>query len=109
EEFLRHRLRVRERIRLAGWVGIKPFVHAVVRGDTDARAKRVAAADLEAIVLHDVELVRQRIDRGLAKPLVIVPAETALIERDGAGEEHRELSADDRGRVPLGGGVAGER
>ena len=36
---------------------------AVVGGDADARAKRMVAADLETIVLYDVELVRQRIDR----------------------------------------------
>src|SRR6185312_3290943 len=39
----------------------------------------------------------------------IVPAEAALVERNRPGEEHRELSADDRGRMPLGGSVAGER
>src|SRR5487761_2156623 len=86
-----------------------PLVHAVVGGDADARAKGMAAAGIEAIVLHDVELVRQRVDRGLAKPLAIVPAESALIERHRAGEEHRELPADYRGRVPLGGGIAGHR
>src|ERR1700676_1259609 len=83
-------------------------MYAVVGGDADARAKGMAAADFETIVLHHVELVRQCIAAGVAKPLVIVPAEAALIERDGAGEKHRELSADDGSRVPLGGGVAGE-
>ena len=75
----------------------------------DARAERMGAADLEAIVLHHVELVGERIDRGVAEPVVIVPAEAALVERHRAGEEHRELAADDRGRMPLGGGVAGQR
>src|SRR4029077_18569742 len=51
----------------------------------------------------------QRIDRSVAEPVVIVPAEAALVERNRSGEEHRELAADDRGRMPLGGGGAGER
>src|SRR6202042_2086448 len=36
-------------------------------------------------------------------------AEATLIEGDRTGEEHRELAADDRGRMPLGGGIACER
>ena len=84
-------------------------MHAVVGGDGDAGAERMGAADLEAIVLHHVELVGQRIDGGVAEPLVIVPAEAALVQRQRAGEEHRELAADDRGRMALGGGVAGQR
>ena len=84
-------------------------MHAIVGGDADARAERMAAADLEPVVLHHVEFVRQRIDRGIAELVVIVPAEAALVERDSAGEEHRELAADDGGRMPLGGGVAGQR
>src|SRR6266404_8894567 len=88
---------------------MKPLMHAVVSYDADARTEGVAAADLKAIVLHHVEFVGEGVDCGIAQPLVIVPAEAALIERDGAGEEHRELSADDRGRMPLGGGVAGQR
>ena len=67
----------------------------------------MGAADLKAVVLHHVELVGQCIDRGIAEPLVIVPAEAALIQRQRAGEEHRELAADDRGRMALGGGIAG--
>src|ERR1700739_5073834 len=88
---------------------MKPLMHAVGGGDAPPRPKRMAGADLETIVLHDVELVGQRVDRDVAEPLVIIPAETALIERDGAGKEHRELSADDGGRMPFGRGVAGER
>jgi len=70
-------------------------VHAVVGGDADARAEGVSAADLETVVLHHVELVGERIDGGVAEPVVIVPAKTALIKRQRAGEEHRELPADD--------------
>src|SRR4029077_13068098 len=95
--------------RLTGGIGIKPLVYAVVGGDADARAEGVSAADLETIVLHHVELVGERIDRGIAEPRVIVPAEAALVERHRSGEEHGKLPADDRGRVPLGGGVAGQR
>src|SRR3954466_3006026 len=84
-------------------------MHAVLCGDLDARAERMAAADLELIVLHHVELVGERVDRGVAEPVVIIPPERALIECYGTGEEHRELSADNRGRVPLGCGVAGQR
>src|SRR3981189_2397261 len=57
QEFLRHRLRIRERIRLAGGIGMKPFMHAVIGRDADARAEGMAAAGFEAIVLYDVELV----------------------------------------------------
>src|SRR6266851_2258523 len=84
-------------------------MHAVVGYDADARPEGVAAANLKAIVLHHVEFVGECVDRGVTKPSIIVPAEAPLIERDSAGEEHRELSADDRGRMPLGGGVAGQR
>src|SRR3954466_9266578 len=82
---------------------------AVVGGDGDAGAEGGGAADLETAVLHHVELVGERVDGGVAEPAVIVPAKAALIERQRAGEEHRELPADDRGRMPLGGGVAGQR
>jgi len=54
----------------------------IIGGDGDARAERMGAADLEAIVLHDVELVGERIDRGITELVVIVPAETTLVERD---------------------------
>src|SRR6266576_6077041 len=84
-------------------------MHALVGYDADARTEGMAAADLKPIVLHHVEFVGEGVDRGIAKPTVIVPAEAALVERDGTGEEHRELSADDGGRMPLGGGVAGQR
>src|SRR3979411_1720820 len=69
----------------------------------------MAAADLEAVVLHHVELVGEGIDRGVAEALIIVPAKTALVQPNGARKNHRELPADDRGRMPLGGGVAGQR
>src|SRR6201981_4070374 len=84
-------------------------MHAVFGGDGDARAEGMLAADLEPVVLHDVELVGERVDRGITKPVVIVPAEAALVERNRAGEEHRELAADDRTRMPLGRGIAGNR
>src|ERR1700746_519375 len=83
-------------------------MHAVIGRDRDARAKWMAAADLEAVVLHHVEFVGESIDRSVAKALVIVPAEAALIERDRAGEEHRKLTADDRGRMAFGGGITGQ-
>ena len=50
-------------------------MHAVVRGDADAGAEGMGAADLEPVVLHHVELVRERIDRGIPQAAVIVPAE----------------------------------
>ena len=84
EEFLRHRLRVRERIRLARGVGIEPLVDAVVCGDRNTRAKGMAAADFEAVVLHHVELVGERVDRGIAELVVIVPAEALIPDRPGA-------------------------
>ena len=84
-------------------------MHAIVRRDADACAERVAAAGLEAIVLHHVELVGERVDGGISEAVVVVPAERALVERERACEEHRELAADDRGRMTLGGGIAGER
>src|ERR1700716_19578 len=84
-------------------------MHAVVGGDGDAGAEWMTAADLKTIVLHHVEAIRQRIHGGVAEPRIVVPAEAALVEGDGAGEEHRKLAADDRGRMPLGGGVAGQR
>ena len=67
QEFLLHRLRVRERGRLARRVGMEPFMHAVIGGDADPRAERMGAADFEAIVLHHVELVRQCTHRGVAQ------------------------------------------
>ena len=45
-------------------------------------------------------------------PIVLEKAlndDPALIERHGAGKEHRELAADDRGRMPLRRGIASER
>src|SRR5436305_15303481 len=84
-------------------------MNAVIGGDRNPRAERMAAADLEAIVLHDVETVGQRVDRGVAEPVIIVPAEAALVQRYRAGEEHRELAADHRPRMAFGGGVAGQR
>src|SRR5216683_4097582 len=39
QELLRHRLCIRERIRLAGGIGIEPLVHAVVGDNADARAE----------------------------------------------------------------------
>src|SRR5205807_6675789 len=56
-----------------------------------------------------VELVGESIDRLVAEPDVIVPAKSALVERDRAGEEHRKLPADDRSWMALGGGIAGQR
>src|SRR5258708_26323148 len=84
-------------------------MHAVVGGDGDAGAERMAATDLETIVLHHVESIREGIHGGVAEPCVVVPAEAALVERYGSGEKHRELSADDAARMPLGVGVAGQR
>src|SRR6185437_6449271 len=90
-------------------VDVEPLVYAIARGDGDARAEGVRAADFEPVVLHNVEFIGERIDRGIPKPLVVVPAEATLIERNRAGEEHRELSADDRARMPFGGGIARQR
>jgi hypothetical protein len=44
----------------------------------------MGTADFEAVVLHHVELVGERVDRLVAEPVVIVPAEMALVERDRA-------------------------
>jgi len=49
------------------------------------RAEWMGAANLKPIVLYHVEFVRQRVDRGVAQPRVIVPAEAALIERHRTG------------------------
>src|SRR5258708_12788207 len=84
-------------------------MHAVVGGDGDAGAERMAATDLETIVLHHVESIREGIHGGVAEAWVVVPGEGGLVERYGWGEKHRELSADDAARMPLGGGVAGQR
>src|SRR5438105_13609726 len=87
---------------------MEPLVNAVIGGDGDAGAERMSAADLETVVLHHVEAIRQRIHAGIAQPCIVVPAEPALVEGYGSGEKHRELSADDAGRMPLGGGIAGQ-
>src|SRR5258708_24825213 len=79
QKLLLHHYRVRERIGFAGRIGIEPLVHAVVGGDGDARAERMATADLQAIVLYHVEFFREHIDRGVTKPVVVIPAEAALV------------------------------
>src|SRR5690349_20537616 len=96
-------------MRLARGICIERLVYAVLGSDRESRAERAGAAAFAAIVLLHVELDGQRMDGGSAEPPVSAPAETDLVERQRGGEEHRERPADDRGRMPLGGGVAGER
>src|SRR4051812_45408792 len=85
-------------------------MHGIVSGgDGNARAEGMAAAGFEALVLHDIELVGQGVDGGVAEAVIVIPAEPALIERHCASEEHRELPSDNGGRMPLGGGVPGQR
>src|SRR5437588_12123043 len=67
------------------------------------------ALALETGVLHDVDAIAQRLDRLVAEPLVIVPAKAALVERQRAGEIHRELAVDDVLRPPLVERVRGQR
>src|SRR6185312_5918445 len=69
QELLLHRLCVGEGVRLAGRVDVEPLVYAIARGDGDARAEGVRAADFEPVVLHNVEFIGERIDRGIPKPL----------------------------------------
>src|SRR3569833_1034500 len=77
EKLLAHRLRSRERGRLAGGIVVQPLVHAVLGGDRNPGAERMGAADLQTVVLHAVELVGERIDRGVAAPAVVILAEAA--------------------------------
>src|SRR3954453_12907441 len=59
QEFLRHCLCVRERVRLAGGIGMHPLVHAGISCNADARAEWMAAADLETILPDPPKFLRQ--------------------------------------------------
>src|SRR6202012_3209273 len=90
EKLLRHRLRIGEGSRLPRGVVMVTLVHAVIGGDAHPGPERMLAANLQTIVLYPVELVGQGANGCIAKPVIIVPSEAALIERDRAGEKHRE-------------------
>ena len=82
QEFLRHGLRIRKRGRLAGRIGINAFMHTIFGRDADAGAERMRAANFQPVILHDVELIGERIDGRAAELVVIVPTKAALVERD---------------------------
>ena len=75
---------------------------ALPRGQVEAVFAELAEAGRD-------HLARDGIDGGIAEPIIVVPTEAALVERDRAGEEHRELPTDHRGRVTLGRSIARQR
>src|ERR1700712_2279623 len=69
QEFLRHRLRVRERAWLAGRGGMERAGAAVLGGVRSGGPERRGGAVWEPVVLHHVELVGKRVQGGVAEPL----------------------------------------
>src|SRR5258708_15953519 len=78
QEFLRHRLRVRKRSRLAGRIGVEPPIHGVVGVNSDAPAERRAAAEFKAGALHALHFFPPTLNLVSAPPFATLPPSPPL-------------------------------